>query len=63
MTETRTETPPFERVTISLPPDLVARIDAAATEANRSRSNFIMAAMDGLFRQSLAATTTNTSEQ
>lgn len=57
MTETATETP-FERVTISLPPDLILKLDDAAKADRRTRSNFILTSLEEIFRE-----TTNTSEQ
>ena len=60
MSETTTDTPPFERISVTLPPELLVQLDAAAAADRRTRSNYIMTALEGLFRDSA---TTNTSEQ
>lgn len=60
MSDNEASTAEMEKVTISLPPPLLARIDIAAEAARRTRSNYIRVAMEGVFADE--STTTNTSE-
>lgn len=59
MSEITTDTQPFERISVTLPPELLIQIDAAAAADRRTRSNYIVTALEGLFRDSA---THNTSE-
>lgn len=63
MSETTTDTPPFERISVTLPPQLLVQVDAAAAADRRTRSNFIVTALECLFRDSQTSETHNTSEQ